>query len=148
MKTACSLDKYFQEKDSILETLVILEHSLSREEASEKERLEKEFITTKECLAICAKFHGDLDQIRLKIFDICAVHGFNQVSFKKRNNLASANRILVSDGNHASFVSTSSASTASAGPQYPSKTVAPARRRAATHSTPSDCSTSRTEGRS
>ena len=96
MKTASSLNKYFQERDSKLQTLTASGASLSDEDASERERLQKEMNTTKECLAICAKVFGDLDQVRFKIFEeICAAHGLYQPTLTARGAVVSANRILV-----------------------------------------------------
>jgi hypothetical protein len=95
-KTVLSLNKYFQEKDGKLQTLTASGVSLSDEDAFETERLRKEMSTTKECLAICAKVFGDLDQIRFTIFeDICAAHGLHQPTLATRGYVASANRILV-----------------------------------------------------
>ena len=96
MKTILSLDKYFQEKDNRLQALAVPEATLSNEDASERERLQKEMNTTKDCLAICAKVFGDLDQVRLKMIDnICAAHGLRQPNLTMRSDLASANRIFV-----------------------------------------------------
>lgn len=94
MTTTLNLNKYFQEKDGKLHTLTASGATLSEEDASEKERLKKEMDTTKECLTICTKVFGDLDQVRFKIFeDICAAHGLYQPSH--RVHAVSANRILV-----------------------------------------------------
>lgn len=94
MKTTLNLNQYFQEKDGRLHTLTASGASLSDEDVSERERLKKEMNMTKECLAICAKVFGDLDQVRFKIFEeICATHGLHQPSHT--THAVSANRILV-----------------------------------------------------
>ncbi|KFY16057.1 hypothetical protein V492_01600 [Pseudogymnoascus sp. VKM F-4246] len=93
-KTMLSLNKYFQEKDSILQTLSVPGASLTNEDISEKERLQTEMI--KECLTICAKVFGDLDQVRLDMINnICAAHGLRQPNLTVRGDLASAKRIII-----------------------------------------------------
>lgn len=95
-ETMLSLNKYFQEKDSRLQTLAVPGASLSNEDVSERERLQTEMNTTKECLTICAKVFGDLDQVRLEMINnICAAHGLRQPKLTVRGDLASAKRIII-----------------------------------------------------
>lgn len=96
--TTSDLDDRLKEINDRLQTLSA-EATISVEEAAERDRMQEEKDSTKQCLTICAQASQHVDQVRTHVFeDISADRDSHQVIISTSGDLIVAKRIAAGVG--------------------------------------------------
>ena len=92
--TTTDLEDHLQEIERKLQTLPLRGDTISDEDVAERERMQKEKDSTKQCLAICAQVLEQVSQVRPNVFeDISAANDAHQVDISTRGGLIPAKRV-------------------------------------------------------
>jgi conjugal transfer/entry exclusion protein len=92
--TTTDLEDHLQEIERKLQTLPLRGDTISDEDVAERERMQKEKDSTKQCLAICAQVLEQVSQVRPNVFeDISAANDAYQVDISTRGGLIPAKRV-------------------------------------------------------
>jgi chromosome segregation ATPase len=93
-QTTSDLEEHLQEIESKLEALPLRRDTISDEDAAERERIQEEMDSTKQCLAICAQVSEQVNQFRPNFFeDISAAEDSQQVDVATLGKRISAKRV-------------------------------------------------------
>lgn len=96
--TTSDLDERLKEINARLQILSI-ETTLSVEDAAERDRMQEEEDSTKQCLTICSQASQHVDQVRTHVFeDISAERDAHQVIISMSGDLIVARRITAAVG--------------------------------------------------
>lgn len=97
--TTSDLEARFQEINGRLQTLSLQGTTISDEDTTQREQVQEEKNSTKQCLTICAQASQNLDQIRTHVFeDISADRNAHQVIISTSGDAISAKRITAGVG--------------------------------------------------
>lgn len=97
--TTSDLDERLNEIDARLQTLSTEGTTISVEDAAERDRMQEEKDSTKQCLTICAQASQHVDQVRTHVFeDISADIDAHQVIISTSGDLIVAKRITAGVG--------------------------------------------------
>lgn len=97
--TTSDLEDRFQEINGRLEKLSLQGATISVEAATEREKVQEEKDSTKQCLTICAQASQNVDQVRTHVFeDISADRDSHQVIISTSGDLIVAKRIAAGVG--------------------------------------------------
>src|SRR5271155_5986398 len=92
--TTSDLEEHLQEIETKLQTLPLRGDTISDEDAAERERIQVEKDSTKQCLVICAQVSEQLSQLRPNVFeDVSAAEFSHQVDITALAGLIPAKRI-------------------------------------------------------
>ena len=92
--TTTDLEDHLQEIERKLQDLPLRGDTISDEDAVERERMQKEKDSTKQCLAICAQVFEQVSQVRPNVFeDISAANDAHQVDISTSGGLIPAKRV-------------------------------------------------------
>jgi chromosome segregation ATPase len=92
--TTSDLEDHLQEIEIKLQNLPLRGDTISDEDAAERERIQKEKDSTKQCLAVCAQFFEQVSQVRPNVFeDISAGKDAHQVDLSTLGGLIPAKRV-------------------------------------------------------
>lgn len=97
--TTSDLEDRFQEINGRLQNLSLQGTTISVEAATEREKVQEEKDSTKQCLTICAQASQHVDQVRTHVFeDISADRDSHQVIISTSGDLIVAKRITAGVG--------------------------------------------------
>jgi hypothetical protein len=92
--TTADLEDHLQEIERRLQNLPLRGDTISDEDAAERERMQREKDSTKQCLAICAQVFEQVSQVRPNVFeDISAANDAHQVDISTFGGLIPAKRV-------------------------------------------------------
>ena len=92
--TTSDLEDHLQEIEKKLQNLPLRGDTISDEDVAERERIQEEKDSTKQCLAICAQVSDQVSQLRPNVFeDVSAAKGSHQVDVSALGGLIPAKRV-------------------------------------------------------
>jgi hypothetical protein len=92
--TTSDLEDHLQEIERKLQNLPLRGDAISDEDAAERERIQKEKESTKQCLVICAQIFEQVSQVRPNVFeDISAAKDAHHVDISTLGGLIPAKRV-------------------------------------------------------
>jgi hypothetical protein len=93
-QTTSDLEEHLQEIESKLEALPLRRDTISDEDAAERERIQEEMDSTKQCLAICEQASEQAEKFRTNVFeDVSAARDAHQLVVATLGDLISAKRV-------------------------------------------------------
>jgi conjugal transfer/entry exclusion protein len=94
VNTTTDLEDHLQEIERKLQNLPLRGDTISDEDAAERERMQKEKESTKQCLAICEQVFEQVSQVRPNVFeDVSAAQDAHQVDISTLGGLIPAKRV-------------------------------------------------------
>jgi hypothetical protein len=95
--TTSDLEDHLQEIERKLQALPLRGDAISDEDAAEREQIQKEKDSTRQCLAICAQVSKQVNQLRPNVFeDVSAAKGSYQLNISTLGGFVSAKRATAS----------------------------------------------------
>jgi predicted nucleic acid-binding Zn-ribbon protein len=95
--TTSDLEDHLQEIERKLQALPLRGDAISDEDAAERERIQEERDSTRQCLAICEQVYKQVNLLRPNIFeDVSAARGSYQLDISALGGLLSAKRLTAS----------------------------------------------------
>jgi ABC-type transporter Mla subunit MlaD len=92
--TTSDLEEHLQEIDTRLQILCLRGAKISDEDGAERERVQEEKDSTRQCLDICAQVSEHINQVQLNVFkDVSATQDTQQMIVATLGSLVSAERV-------------------------------------------------------